>query len=190
MPPRHRDLLRLPLLAGWLFADLMLVLFIISLSFVSATDSGSSVPSPTPTPTPITTPTPTPTPTPTTSPTPHQRVLLPQHYQVTMDFPVSELLSGDPGGAADEQLAHAANRGLDSLVADHPALADKLVAVAVIFGIGPESDIGNAITEATEAGTILHAHDRRFGQSSFLDYWSGAQSTENSLELVMFFYAS
>jgi hypothetical protein len=188
MPSRRRDPLHLPLLAGWLFADLMVVLFLIGLGFVSTDTVSKPTPGPT---SPAVGPSSQPA-TPTASPTRRQRVLLPQHYTVTVSFPVSELLSGDPGAAPDGQLATATDQALDTLAAKQPELAGKLVAVAVIFGIGPQtgSGIGNAITEATEAGVVLHANDARFRQASFLDYWSGAASSENSLEMVIFFYAS
>ena len=178
MRNRPRESMRLPLLAGWLFADLMLLLFVIGLSFApvqSAVVNGK----------PTATPTPTPTLTPAPTPTPTQRVLNRTYYTVYVNVPLPEL---SPGSSAAARLIHGADAKISQLARAHPELAGKDVAVAVIFGAAPLGNINAAISEAKTAGNILRAKDATFGQASFLPEWTSGAS--NFVEMILFFYAS
>ena len=174
MPPRGRESMRLPLLAGWLFADLMLLLFVIGLS-LAPTQSATSGAKPTPTPS-----------RPSPSALPTQRVLNRSYYTIYVNVSLPDL---QQGSLAATQLVDGTNAKIAQLASEHPDLAGKDVAVAVIFGAGPESDIGTAITEAGTAGTILRADDPMFSQASFLPEWTGSQAP-TFVELILFFYAS
>ncbi|MBV9448179.1 MAG: hypothetical protein JO345_20030 [Streptosporangiaceae bacterium] len=181
MPPRSRDSMRVPLLAGWLFADLMLLLFVIGLSFAPVQSATVS-----PRPKPSSTSGGHPSPSPSPSPRPSQRVLNRTYYTVNVDVSLPDLR---PGSAAATQLVDGANAKIAQLASQHPDLAGKDVAVAVIFGAGPQTDINTAITEATTAGNILRADDPKFSQASFLPEWTG-NPAPTFVELILFFYAS
>jgi hypothetical protein len=175
VPSRSRESMRLPLLAGWLFADLMLLLFVIGLSFApvqSATVTAKPGPSPSGSRSP--------------RPTPTQRVLNRTYYTIYVNVSLPELTPGSP---AATQLINGTDAKIAQLARDHPHLAGKDVAVAVIFGAGPQSDINNAINEAKTAGNILRSKDPTFRQASFLPEWTG-NPTSAFVELILFFYAS
>jgi hypothetical protein len=178
MPPRSRDALRLPLLAGWLFADLMLLLFIVGLSFApTQTSTVAAKPSPSPT-------------VHATPPgIPKQRVLQHNYYTIYVNVQLPSLQSGNLDSAVANQLINGTNAQLRTLVAQNPSLQGKAVGVAVIFGAGPQSEIGAAMSEASDAGSILHAKDPAFEQAAFLPEWTGSQAS-TYVELIMFFYAS
>ena len=177
MPTRPRESMRLPLLAGWLFADLMLLLFVIGLSFAPI-QSATVSPKPTPTSSPSGHPSPSALPT--------QRVLNRTYYTIYVNVSLPDLQQGSP---AATQLIDGTNAKVAQLASEHPELAGKDVAVAVIFGAGPQSDINTAITEATTAGNILRGEDHTFSQASFLPEWTG-NPTPTYVELILFFYAS
>jgi len=179
VPRRPRESMRLPLLAGWLFADLMLLLFVIGLSFAPAqTVTVSSKPTASPTA--------HPSPSPSPSPQPTQRVLNRTYYTIYVNVSLSDL---QQGSTAATQLIDGTNAKIAKLAGEHPDLAGKSVAVAVIFGAGPQGDINSAIAEATTAGNILRTRDPEFGQASFLPEWTG-NPTPTFVELILFFYAS
>ena len=179
MRSRSRESMRLPLLAGWLFADLMLLLFVIGLSFAPVQTAPVSA-KPTPSPTG------SPSPSPTPSPTPTQRVLNRTYYTINVDVALASLRPGSPAAA---QLISRTDAKIAQLGRDHPDLAGKDVAVAVIFGAAPQDNIGFGISAATTAGNILRARDPRFGQASFLPEWTG-YPTSSYVELILFFYTS
>ncbi len=179
MRTRPRESMRLPLLAGWLFADLMLLLFVIGLSFAPVQTATVSA-KPTPTASGSQSPHPTPSPTPT------QRVLNPVYRTIYVNVALPGL---QPGSSAANQLVSGTDAKIAQLARQHPELAGKDVAVAVIFGAGPQSDINTAIDEATTAGNILHARDPAFREASFLPEWTGSP-TSTFVELILFFYAS
>jgi len=94
VPRRPRESMRLPLLAGWLFADLMLLLFVIGLSFAPAqTVTVSSKPTASPTA--------HPSPSPSPSPQPTQRVLNRTYYTIYVNVSLSDL-QGDINSAIAE----------------------------------------------------------------------------------------
>lgn len=173
---RPTDSLRLPLLAGWLFADLMLLLFVLSLSFAPIESTASPV---------------KPRPTPTVSPPviPRQRVLDQHYFEFQVNVSLPELQPGDSGNAAARQLIRGTDAQIAMLVAQHPALRGKAVGVTVIFGAGPIDAINTATTEAGTAGAILHAADPEFHQASVLPLWTQSDSP-SFVKLIVFFYAS
>ncbi|HEV2259555.1 MAG TPA: hypothetical protein VGS06_41105 [Streptosporangiaceae bacterium] len=175
MPRRPRESMRLPLLAGWLFADLMLLLFVIGLSFapVQTVPAGAK-------------PTVSPSAHPSPSPQPTQRVLNRRYYTIYVNVSLPDL---QPGSTAATQLIDGTNAKIAQLAGQHPELAGKSVAVAVIFGAGPQSYINSAIAAAKTAGNILRAKDSEFAQASFLPEWTG-NATPTFVELILFFYAS
>ena len=90
-------------IAGWLLADLTLVLALIFLALVPGRPAESETPIPTPTPTPTPTATASPTPTPTPDAAPSE-----QTYQATFNF--DQLVLSDIGGAEIEPDAIASAR--------------------------------------------------------------------------------
>lgn len=179
---RPRDSLRLPLLAGWLFADLMLLLFVIGLSFAPAESAPVKA-----SPSPAVSPTPTVSPTPPVMP--KERVLDQQYYEFSVNVSLADLQPGNSGNAAAQQLIKATDAQISELIAEHPALKGNPVGVAVIFGAGPIDAIGAATEEAGTAGAILHSADPEFGQASFLPEWI-ENDTPTFAKLIVFFYAS
>jgi hypothetical protein len=179
MPTRPSQGLRLPLLAGWLFADLMLLLFVISLSFAPVQTPAAGAKA-------TATPTLRPSPHPSPSARPQQRVLLQTYYQIDVNVDMPSL---KPGTAAAGQLIQGTDNALGQLVKKYPSLRGKAVGVAVIFGAGPQTYIDTAIAEAATAGKILRAKDPRFSQASFLPEWTGG-TAPTFVELILFFYAS
>jgi hypothetical protein len=179
MPRRPRESMRLPLLAGWLFADLMLLLFVIGLSFapVQTVTAG---------PKPTVSPSARPSSSPSPSPQPTQRVLNRTYYTIYVNVSLPDL---QPSSPAATQLIDGTNAKIAQLVSKHPGLTGKSVAVAVIFGAGPQDYINSAIAAAKTAGNILRAKDPEFAQASFLPEWTG-NSTPTFVELILFFYAS
>ena len=185
MPLRSQSSLRAPLLAGWLFADLMLLLFVVGLGFISA-EPAVPAPKPSATATPTATPSVKPTPKPT------QRVLQKnfQTITVTLEFPITDLLS-DPGESVVKKLIRDVDGSLSVYVRKHPSLVGKVVGAAAINGYGPFDASGTGITDGTNeaevAAHLLDTRDPNFYQASFLPGWTGAPA--NSLVLHMFFYS-
>ncbi len=181
---RPPERFRLPLLVGWLFADLMMLLFVLGLSLAPAgitAGAAKSSPSPTVSRTPTVSPTP--------SVTPSERVLDRQYYAFDVSVSLPGLQQGNTGNAAARQLISGANNQISQLIAQHPALAGKAIGVAVIFGAGPINAIGIATKEAGIAGDILRRGDPVFNQASILPEWIG-NDTPSFAKFIVFFYAS
>jgi hypothetical protein len=177
-----RESLRLPLLAGWLFADLMLLLFVVSLN-PAPTESTAGVARATPSP--------TASPTATVTPpfVPRQRVLDHKYYEFTVNVALPGLQLGNTARQPDRQLINRTNAQIRTLVARHPALQGKEVGVAVIFGAGPIGAISTATAQARTAGRVLHAADAKFRQASFLPLWT-ENTSPSFVRLIVFFYAT
>jgi hypothetical protein len=189
---RSPESLRGPLLAGWLFADLMLLLFVVGLGFITAEPA---VPAPKVSPTvkptgSATRHTAPPTKKPTPKPT--QRVLQKnfETITVTLGFPITDLLS-NPGNGVVQELIKDVDNSLNAYVAQHPALAGRVVGAAAINGYGPFDASGTGINDGTNeakaAARLLDTRDPKFYQASFLPGWTGEPA--NSLVLHMFFYS-
>lgn len=163
---RSRGLQRLPLLAGWLFADLFLVLFLVGLA--------SSQPAK---PHPTATPTPTPSPTPTSA-----RVLDRQPVSFRVNVPPAEFQNPATQPAARSRLLTALKRELHK-----PKLRGQQAGFLLVFASGPVTGINQAIATAKTVVAIVRDKIPAFSEASGLGYWGG--STANSLKFTIFFFA-
>jgi len=161
---RSRGLQRLPLLAGWLFADLFLVLFLVGLA--------SSQP-----PKPHHTVTPTPTPTPTSP-----RVLDRHPVSFWVNVPPAEFQDPATRHAAKSQLLAMLNRKLHE-----PNLRGQQAGFLLVFAPGPLTGINQAVATAKSVVAIVRAKIPAFSEVSGVGYWGG--STGNSLKFTIFFFA-
>lgn len=150
---------RLTMLAGWLFADLFLVLLIAGLAALPARTSAKVSK-----PTASASPTPTPT---------HSLGLDPQH----LDFTVSLSPDAFRAGAAN-QLLNDVNAELAARDPSH-----RLVGFVLVFASDNQNDIGRAIKTATDAFNLLHSHSPYFTASTGLGYWNG---DSNDFEFKIF----
>jgi hypothetical protein len=160
---RRRDsgLLRVSMLAGWLFADLFLVLFLV------ASFSQPAVPAPTPTRTP------TPTPSASRSPVPHRPMGLEQ-------IPASIKVDVSPADV-DNPVTHA--QAVAALLSDLRAqlaaqhLLGEKSGFVVIFATsvaGASDPINEAVQVATSIIPILKTQDATtFGNTSGEGLWGG-----------------
>ena len=164
MSPRRLVPLRLPALAGWLFADLFLVLFVIGLA--------SLPPKPHPR---HHTPHPTPSPTPTVA-------------QVLARKPVDLTIGVPPGSLADRPTRAGAISELIRKV-DHALSARKLTGrqagFVLVFASGPVTGIGQAVQTANLVVRELRDRDPVFAGAGGAGYWQG---TGNAISLKIFFF--
>jgi hypothetical protein len=185
---RYFGVLRVPMLAGWLFADLFLVLFIVAFS------SQPSVPTPKPTPT--KTPIPTKTPTPTASPTPvvthsaspkptlspkPKPTPSPKPTQIGVEQNPQNLIVDvspvDVDNPATSAAALAALlEGLNAQLASHHLLGDT-AGFVVIFATsvtGNSDPVDEAIKVANSVLPVLKKQDAvMFGRTSGEGFWGG-----------------
>jgi hypothetical protein len=162
---RVRGLQRLPPLAGWLFADLFLVLFLVGLA---------SIP---PNPKPHTQrphPTATPTPTP-----PRELDRVPVSFNVNV--PPPEFENQATQHLAEAQLLSGLNQQLDQR-----HLRGQHAGFVLVFASGPESGINQAVTTANSVVNIVRAKDSAFSEASGLGFWSG---TGNYFKFVVFLFS-
>lgn len=134
------------MLAGWLFADLFLVLLLTGLAELPPKDTSKA---------PVSRPSPTPT---------HETGLDPHH----IDFDIGISPSDFRGGAQDrfvtsvtKELA-SRNRG------------KRPVGFVLIFASGPSGGADEAQRTATSAFDLLHHRSPAFASSTGLGYWSGS----------------
>jgi hypothetical protein len=165
---RSRGLQRTPLLAGWLFADLFLVLFLIGLASIPLR---SATPKPHP-----------PRPHPTVKPTPTPpRVLDRTPVSFLVDVPPTEFQNQATEGAAKSQLLGALNQKLDQL-----HLQGKQAGFVLVFASGPQSGIDQAVATANSVVNIVRTRDSTFSEASGLGYWSGSG---DYFKFVVFFFS-
>jgi hypothetical protein len=173
--------MRLAMLAGWLFADLFLVLFLIALALLpphptpSASPSGSAEPSAT------TASSPSPSPSPSSAairPPVLDRV--PTDLRIPMNL--ADLDAG-PGGPGAARLLDELNRQL----AERGATGRRC-GVVLVFVAGPSTPagIGTAVDRARRALDILRGRHAAFADASGDAYWSGGA---DFVELKIFFFA-
>jgi hypothetical protein len=156
---RSPDHLRIPLLAGWLFADLFVVLFIISLASqppavthkpLRPTSSPSASPSPSPSPTHS-----------------QQSVLQRQPTDVNVPVSPSELQQLDADPADDGSLLS----GLNSQLATD-GLRGKKAGFVLLLVPGP--DVGPAeATAQSIVGSLPSQDSATFGSTAGEGYWNG-----------------
>jgi hypothetical protein len=174
---RRRDygMLRVPMLAGWLFADLFLVLFIVAFSSQPAVPAARPTPRPTPTPTVSRTATP---PRPT-------RMGLEQN-PVTITVNVSPAAVDDQ--ANNGSAVAALLSGLQAQLAKKHLLGGKSGFV-LIFATSTDTSgasIGEAVKIATSILPILRKQDTAtFGSTSGEGLWDGVGG---SFEFQIFFF--
>ena len=152
---------RLTMLAGWLFADLFLVLLVAGLAALPARTSAK--PSK-----PTTSASPTPTPTPT-----HSLGLDPHHLDFTISLSPDAFRAG-----AGNQLLNDVNAELASMDPSH-----RLVGFVLVFASDDQNDTGRAIKTATDAFNLLHSRSPYFTASTGLGYWNG---DSNDFEFKVF----
>jgi hypothetical protein len=162
----RRDPMRLALLAGWLLADLFLVLFLVGLSTMPAAAPLPSSPKPTPTPT--TTP-----PTPTTPP---------KAPPVLRPDPVEFTVSADLAHLDGDQV----RRDVEAVLAGTGP--QPRVGVVLVFAAGPQNAIGVATGRANSVIDLLRAGSAPFQRATGKGYWK-AGSRADSLDFVVFLYA-
>lgn len=160
------------MLAGWLFADLLLVLFLIGLGSVPSAPTAE----PTPTPTPTASPTPTPTPT----PTPEAPLGL-ERTPVTLTVRVNawELLNPAtrPGAATEiqRQIAEEAQRA---------GFRDVTAGMVLIWGFAPDVNDGIQIAEVV-GGELAGANPEVFQNATHRAFWKGGPTGKVDLEVYL-----
>lgn len=169
---RSADGLRAPMLAGWLFADLLLVLFITAFVSLSAPNPVSAVH-----------PNGRVKPKPTHTPTSRTRVLeqQPQTFSVKDVSPADVASPNAPTHAAavakllGELKRQLASRGTQG----------RQAGFVIILAYGPVDGIGQAISTANSVVGILKAKESQFSGIAGLGYWSGSPG----FEFKIFFFA-
>ena len=150
----------MPVLAGWLFADLFLVLFVVGLA---------SLP-------------------PSAHPKPRPRHTSPPPSRV-LDKPVSFTLKVSPSSVeypatravADTRLVHALEMALRSR-----HLANRQAGVLLVFASGPEYGIDQAVTTAQSVVSVVRHRVKAFSMVSGKGYWSGSG---DNFEFEVFFFS-
>jgi hypothetical protein len=152
--------LRMPVLAGWLFADLFLMLFVLGLASLRPER-----------PTPQVTPTPTPTPV-----TPH--VLERTPVRLDVDVAPAAVREGPAGKRA---LVRALRDQLR-----HRHLTGRHAGFVLVFASGPTSGIAQAQSTAKHVIGLVRASDATFADVSGEGYWTGKGG--DHFEFEVFFY--
>lgn len=161
------------MLAGWLFADLLLVLFVTAFVSLPAPPVVGAVHA-------TAKPTPSPSSTPTVTP---PRVLeqQPQTFTVT-DVSPTDVSSSD---AATSTAAIAKLVGeLRNQLAAH-GMQGRQVGFVIVLAYGPIDGIGPAISTANSVVGILKAKESQFSGAAGLGYWTGSPG----FEFKIFFFA-
>ena len=184
------------LLAGWLFADLLLMLFLISL----ATQASGSSPHPAPTPTRSPTPRPSsPSPSPSPSPSATQGFISKKFCELLLPLNTNGIDGNDKG--AEAQLVSTLNTALigrdlseilDDTVnsdGDQASCLSQLrrhLRVGVVIAYGASPDIGTGVTLGQDAVADIIARSPRFSGASSFSGWTGEHGSD-AVELIIFF---
>jgi len=147
--PQNRS--RLTMLAGWLFADLFLVLLIAGLAALPAKTSVKPVK-------PGVTPSPTPSPSAT-----HSLGLDPRYLAFSISLSPDAFRAG-----TRNQLVQEVNTELGRLNQGH-----RRVGFVLVFASDDANDAGRAVTTATDAYNLLHSQSPDFAAAAGLGYWGG-----------------
>lgn len=161
---------RAPMLAGWLFADLLLVLFITAIASLSA---------------PAVVPHkhfPVKTSSPTPSPSPTDRVLERGPHTIDIDVRPSDVVNPASRGEAIARLLRELRQKLAA-----QGLRGRVAGFILVFANGtPDGNgIGQAILAAKTALRAIQSREPGFGNASGLSYWSGT----GNFEFKIFFFA-
>lgn len=135
------------MLAGWLFADLFLVLLLTGLAELPPKDTTKPISGPSPTPT-----------------ARHESGLDPHH----IDFNIGISPSDFRGGAQDRFV-----KSVDEELARRNR-TKRPVGFVLIFASGPSGGADQAQRTATSAFNLLHRRSAAFASSTGLGYWSGS----------------
>jgi hypothetical protein len=164
------------MLAGWLFADLLLVLFVTAFASLPAPPVTSG-----PHPGKTVKPTQSPSPSPTVTPTP--RVLVQQPLTFTVaDVSSADVASSDPtthAAAVTQLLGELQNQLASRRMQGHQ------VGFVIVLAYGPIDGISQAISTANSVVGILKAKESQFSGTAGLGYWSGSPG----FEFKIFFFA-
>ena len=174
MARRTRGRRNAALLSGWLFADLLLVLFLLAMVSVPA---HVTTPGGRPTGKPTATRSPSPSPSPSGSPRP--RGLDPNYLALNVDVAPSAVRAG--GYAAFQA-------NLDrQLAAKNPG--HRMVGLILVFAWGPDDQSDQNIAHQTSDNVVnwLRKHDAAFSQAIGLGYWG---APENTFDVKVFFLYS
>jgi hypothetical protein len=158
------------MLAGWLFADLLLVLFITAFASLPPPPVVAGRPA-----------TPKPPAVKHTTPPPKPRVLERSPHTFTVNVPPSQLADPATRNAAVGRLL----QGLRQQLAAQ-GLQGRQAGFVLVFAYGPIGGIGQAISTANDVVEILRTKMGTFGQASGLGYWTG----NGDFQFKIFFYAS
>lgn len=173
LPESRRS--RASLLAGWLFADLCLVLFLVNLASAPPKPSVKAHP-------PTATPAPSPTPT-KAKLAAKPRVL--QQYPVTItvtNITATDITSQAGGSPLGAQLISELSA---KLAAHH--LQQRQAGFVLVYASAPEAEIGQALTSASAALGIIKSKDGKvFADAAGEGLWSGSG---NGFEFQIFFFA-
>ena len=148
--PQNRS--RLTMLAGWLFADLFLVLLVAGLAALPTKTSAKPV-------RPSASPSPTPSPTHSLGLDPHYL-----HFSIRLSPGAFRASAG-----ARNQLVNEVNSALGRL---DPA--GRFIGFALVFASDDPNDAGRAVRTATDAFNLLHSRIPDFAAATGLGYWNGA----------------
>lgn len=168
---RNYGLLRVPMLAGWLFADLFLVLFIVAFSSQPAVPAATSTHKPKPTVSPSPTVRKTPKPAKPHKPAP----LGLEQNPVNIEVNVSPADVDNP--ATHAQAVAALLSGLDAQLAAQHRLGEKsgFVLIFATSVAGASDPIGEALNVANSIIPILRKQDAAiFGRTSGEGLWGGS----------------
>ena len=164
-----------PILAGWLWADLLLGLFVIFLA-ASAAPPREAV-AVTASQGPSATPTPTQTARPSSSPS---RAVTPQPVEVTVTLDERKLLSADEAAVGNEQ-----RRIADEIAARVTQVAGpRQVAVALVFAPHPDPAEGDRLARIATAALRSGA----FSGALIRPYRSVASGSSGTLRLELYLY--
>lgn len=158
------------MLAGWLFADLFLVLFLIGLGSVPSAPTVQPTPAPSP----------SPSPTPSPEPTPEAPVGL-DRTPVTLSIRVN---SGQLLNPATRSEAAAEIRRQIAEEARRAGFEDVTAGMVLIWGFSP--DVNEGIRIAELVGTELsEAHPDVFQNSTHRAFWKGG-TTAGQVDLEVY----
>ncbi|WP_132123844.1 hypothetical protein [Actinocrispum wychmicini] len=150
------------MLAGWLFADLFLILLVAGLTTLPAKSSGEPA-----------TRKPTPTAPPTPPPPAHPVGLDPNHIDLTVAMSPNTYRAG----GADALLAQV-NAQLDQKDPTHRA-----VGFVLVFASDDQAHVQRANDTAEDVFQLLHTRSKVFAAASGFGYWNG---NHNNFEFKIF----
>jgi hypothetical protein len=155
------------MLAGWLFADLLLVLFITAVASLPAPPSAHKTAEPKPHVTKHT-------------PPPQPRVLERNPYTFYVNVSPADVSDSSTRNAAMTQLLGDLQRQLAA-----QGLQGQQAGFVLVFAYGPIGGIGQAISTADSVLDAVRVKMTAFSQVSGLGYWMGS----GNFEFKIFFFA-